>query len=183
MIPYSLYIKNLNCKHSIGEVSQEFKIHNIQVKSIINEEIILAEKPNQFKLKKIRVILRNNESELIIGRRQKIIEKIKGLIKNMIFNYDDKIHKPFSDYISANIELNYNDLSRLFSSTQGITIEKYYITERINRFKHLLIYEEETVKEIAGQLGYSSVHHLSQQFKKETGETIRSYKEKHNVVN
>jgi len=109
--------------------------------------------------------------ELIDSKKSRTIEKIKNLIIALIHQQHNSNHANLSDYLSEHIHYDYNYLSSLFSSVEGITIEQYLIQQKIEKVKELLVYDETNLTEIAYQLGYSSVSHLSTQFKKVTGLT------------
>ena len=180
MQAYNIHVKNLNCPHCMQEVNKALNKHNIQVNSMMNGEIVLSEKPSRFKLKKIRVVLRNYGMELIVSKEEKIVEKIKSVIKDLIDNSKDKPLKnlKISEYIAKSKEISpcYSYISNIFSSYEPTTIEKYFISQRIEHVKELLIENELSLSQIANQLGYSSVHYLSNQFKKQTGMTPTSFK-------
>lgn len=114
--------------------------------------------------------------ELLDDRTRRIIDKIKTLIIDSVQNYKEPSKIKFSDYISKNVNYDYNYLSKLFSESEGITIENYHINQKIEKVKELLIYDELTLSEIAYKLGYSSVAHLSNQFKKVTGQNPTEFK-------
>ena len=119
---------------------------------------------------KIRQALEVNGFEILQDKNSALVEKIKGSIIDLIYN--DKLHymrENFSYYLSKLLMKEYSSLSNLFSSTEGITIEKYFILQKIERVKELLVYDELTLSEISYKLGYSSVQALSNQFKKVTG--------------
>lgn len=108
--------------------------------------------------------------ELLDDARRRIIEKIKTIIINQIhYNADSDQRYNLSDVLAAQLHKDYSCLSHLFSEVEGITIERYNINQKIEKAKELLVYDESTLSEIAFQLGYSSVAHLSAQFKKVTG--------------
>ena len=179
MKKHSLQVKNLKCDSysSMRQLWQQLETINLHIIDLMTGKIVLAKKPGQFQLMRIRVILRNNNMQLILGRKQMIVEKIKGTINNLIFN--SKINMNNSDYISESIGMNYSYLSRLFKSVEKITIEKYIISQKRVRVKQLLIEGELTETKIAKKMRYSSVQYLSNQFKKTEGETLSSYKKKH----
>ena len=106
-----------------------------------------------------------------------LVEKVKNTIIELIHSYDTvDIKQKISSIISEKLNVDYNHLSSMFSSTQGITIEKYIILQRIERAKELLVYNELSLSEIAYKLGYTNVQHLSTQFKKVTGLTPSHFK-------
>lgn len=107
--------------------------------------------------------------ELIDSKKSRIIEKIKNIIVALVHHNENDTNSNLSAFLSEKLHYDYNYLSHLFSETEGITIEKYFIAQKIEKIKELLIYDELTLSEIADRLGYSSVAYLSNQFKKETG--------------
>jgi AraC family transcriptional regulator len=122
--------------------------------------------------------------ERIDDRRSRIIEGIKKKIINLIHHRDRVSMKHnWSDVLAEELNHEYNYLSNLFSSVEGITIEQYIIRQKIERSKELLFYDELTLSEIADKLGYSSVAHLSAQFKKVTGLTPSELKKSHAINN
>lgn len=119
--------------------------------------------------------LRELGFEIIDDKRSRLIEKIKNLLIGLVYSEESpKIN--YSDYLSSALHHEYSYLSKLFSEVQGMTIEQYFITQKIERVKELLVYDELSLSEIADQLGYSSVSHLSKQFKKNTGLTPTYFK-------
>jgi len=115
--------------------------------------------------------------DLIDDKRSKAIEKVKTLIVNLVHDKNNDTKFNLSDYLTQHILQDYNTLSNLFTDVAGTTIEKYYINQKIEKVKELLVYDELTLSEIAFQLHYSSVSHLSNQFKKITGFTPTYYKQ------
>ena len=124
----------------------------------------------------LKVALRRSGFELMDDKKAVIIEKIKNVIIEMIHYSDDMPKTNFSDYLSEKLNHDYSYLSRLFSEVKGTTIEHYIIAHKIERVKELLVYNELTLSEIAWKLHYSSVAHLSNQFKKVTGLTPSFFK-------
>lgn len=107
--------------------------------------------------------------DLIDDKKSKTIEKIKNLIIDLVQHKNNEITTNLSDYLVGNLYQDYSTLSNLFSEVETTTIEKYFINQKIEKVKELLIYNELTLSEIAFQLNYSSIAHLSHQFKKVTG--------------
>jgi len=136
----------------------------------INEELN-AQKQGQLKSALLQFGL-----ELMDDKKTMLIEKVKNIIIEMI-HYSDELPKiNFSNYLSGKLKYDYNYLSNLFSEVKGINIEHYIIAQKIERAKEMLLYNELTLTEIAYQLHYSSVSHLSNQFKKVTGLTPSFFK-------
>ena len=109
-------------------------------------------------------------------KKVQTIEKIKNTIVKLVHHSNDDYKTNLSAYITSQVHQDYNYLSNLFSEVEGTTIEKYFITQRIEKVKELLVYNEMSLSEIANQLGYSSVGYLSNQFKKITGLTPSYFK-------
>lgn len=114
--------------------------------------------------------------ELIDNKKSQTIEKIKNAIVTLVHHSDHNLKTNLSKFITSQIHQDYNYLSNLFSEVEGTTIEKYFITQRIERVKELIVYDELSLSKIADQLGYSSVAYLSNQFKKVTGFTPSHFK-------
>lgn len=120
--------------------------------------------------------LRSLGFELIDDKKCQTIERVKNLIVDLVHYKDNEIDTNLSDYLSMNLLQDYNSLSNLFSEVENTTIEKYFINQKIERVKELLMYDELTLSEIAYKLNYSSVAYLSNQFRKITGLSPRYYK-------
>lgn len=115
--------------------------------------------------------------ELIDDKKSRIIEKIKTTIIDLVHHRNGETRTNLSDLLSAELHHDYNYLSNLFSEVEGTTIEKYFIAQKIERVKELLVYDELSLSEIAFRLNYSSVAYLSNQFKKVTGLTPSHFKQ------
>lgn len=116
--------------------------------------------------------------EVLDDKKARVVEKTKTTIVSLIQGYDeDEFNKKLSAILEEKLKIDYHYLTTLFSSVEGITIEKYVILQRIEKVKELLMYDELSLSEISWKLGYSSVQHLSQQFKKVTGLTPSQFKE------
>ncbi|GAB2780025.1 helix-turn-helix domain-containing protein [Salinimicrobium soli] len=115
--------------------------------------------------------------ELIDDRKTRLIEGVKTSIVELIHSTGDLPKITFSEYLSDKFHQDYSALSKLFSEVQGMTLEQYVITQKIERVKELLVYDELSLSQISLQLNYSSVSHLSKQFKKVTGLTPTHFKQ------
>jgi AraC-like DNA-binding protein len=115
--------------------------------------------------------------ELIDDKKSRIIEKIKNTIIQLVHHQDSGLKNNLSEVLSSELHHDYNYLSNLFSEIEGTTIEKYFIAQKIERVKELLVYDQLSLSEIAFQLNYSSVAYLSNQFKKVTGLTPSHFKQ------
>lgn len=120
--------------------------------------------------------LKKSGLELMDDKKSMLIEKIKILIVELVHYSDEPLKKNLSDYLSEKLNYDYTYLANLFSEVQGTTIEKFFINHKIERVKELLVYDELNLKEIAFKMHYSSVAHLSSQFKKLTGFTPSHFK-------
>jgi AraC-like DNA-binding protein len=173
----TLYIRNMVCNRCIRVVEEEFDKLGLKIKNISLGEVKIENHLTEDMTDKIRTVLYDNGFELIEDRRTKTIEQIKLLILDLIRD-EEKIEGKIniSDYLSDKMNADYHYLSTLFSSVENITIEHYFILQKIERAKELLKYGEMTLSEIAYRLGYSSVAHLSAQFKKVTGMNANQFK-------
>ena len=174
----TLTIKNMVCNRCIRVVREELENMGLDVRSVILGEVIIASKKNKLDLMKIKSVLNSNGFDIVDDRKAKIVEKIKNAIIRLIHHSSnlEEFEMSYSQYLSKEVNAEYHQISTLFSSIEGITIEKYIILQKIERVKELLKYDEQTLSEIAYQMGYSSVSHLSNQFKKITGLTPTSFK-------
>jgi len=166
-----IHIKNMVCNRCIMAVKNVFEKSGINPLNVNLGEVETKQKVSESDLNKINQDLNKLGFEIIDDRGSKIIEQIKNVIINKVHYETDHSDMNLSSIIESKIHKDYNYLSNLFSSVEGITIERYYINQKIERVKELLVYDEFNLSEIADRLGYSSVAHLSSQFKKITGLT------------
>ena len=172
-----LHIKNMVCLHCITALKELLQNLGILYNHIELGSIFLNEKLSKEKLAELSKGLRTIGLDLIDDRRSQIIEKIKTTIINLIHaENEEKPNQNISSILSKELNYDYNYLSNLFSESEGITIEKFVIAQRIDRVKELLVYDELTLNQIAYKLGYTSTAHLSNQFKKVTGLTPSYFK-------
>jgi len=173
-----LFIRNMVCNRCIKVVGEELHRLGLDVRSIALGEAIVAGKIEAGMLQKVKGALERNGFELIEDRRIKTIEQIKLAVLRLVRGegLESEFSGKNSDYIARELGQDYQGLSALFSSMESLTIEQYIILQRTERAKELLKYGEFTLSEISFRLGYSSVQHLSNQFKKVTGLTPRQFK-------
>jgi AraC-like DNA-binding protein len=173
-----LYIKNMVCPRCIKVVKEELEKLNVEIKSIILGEVETVLPKTKLPIKQIVDVLRENGFDLIDDKNSRAIDKIKNIIISLIQNYEGEeiTEVNFSKVIANQLNKDYNYLSSLFSKTEGITLEHYIILQKVEKVKELLKYDELTLSEISYRLGYSSVQHLSRQFKKTTGLTASEFK-------
>ncbi len=173
----TLYIKNMVCNRCIKVVKDEFEKMDITIEEIELGNVSVSNQLSVRQINEIKIMLAENGFELIDDKKSRLIERIKTVIIEKI-HYDQNSLETInnSDYIAKELKHDYSYLSNLFSSVEGITIEKYIINQKIEKVKELLVYDELSLKEISYQLGYRSVQHLSNQFKKVTGLTPSHFK-------
>jgi len=173
-----LYIKNMVCDRCIRVVRDELQLlgHDVRNVELGEVEIGDALKPNE--MDAIKNMLHKNGFELIEDKNGKTIEAIKTAIIQLVHhNHDaEPMKMKYSDYIAKKVGKDYHSLSTLFSSVENVTIEHYIIKQKIERVKELLKYADRSLSEIAYELNYSSVQHLSNQFKSVTGFTPSQFK-------
>lgn len=171
-----LFIKNMVCPRCIYTVESILKKLDVPYNGVTLGEVELKEPITENKLKTIGVELKQVGFELIDNRMSVLIENIKKTVILYIDELKNAKRVNLSTYLSTRLNYEYTYLSHLFSAIEGVTIEQYYILQRIEKAKELLVYDQLTMSEIAFQIGFSSVHHLSAQFKKVTGLTPSHFK-------
>lgn len=171
---YIKYMVSLRCKMLVKE---ELKKLGINCVSVDLGMVEIQDEVTDDQLRKFAKTLEKSGLELLNDKKNILVEKIKSVIVEMI-HYEDEVPKVNdSDYISEKLGYDYTYLSNTFSEVKGITIQQYIIMHKIERAKELLLYDELSLTEIAYKLHYSSVAHLSNQFKKITGLTPTYFKE------
>jgi AraC-like DNA-binding protein len=172
-----LNIKNMVCGRCLKVVKELIQKHQLNILSIELGKVVVKEELNKELLEEIRTDLRQEGFDLIDDQKAKLIETIKNLIIEKVhYGELDEMKETFSDYLSSNIHKDYTYLSNLFSQMENTTIEQFIILQKVEKIKELLVYNEDSVSNIAYNLGYSSPAHLSNQFKKVTGFTPIQFK-------
>ena len=166
-----ILVKNMVCQRCILTVETILKNLDIEFEKVELGEINLITKPDKDQIIELEEELNKVGFELIETRVNKIIEDIKKAIIEYLDLGMDGQELKLSSFITNKIPYDYSYLSDLFSSIEGKTIEQYFILQRIEKVKELLVYDQLSLTEISYQTGFSSVHHLSAQFKKLTGLT------------
>ena len=166
------------CNRCNMVVELELKKLNLTPLSVTLGEVSIEEDINDGQKQEISNVLLSLGFELIDDKRSRLIEQIKTSIVDLIhYSGNSELKVNLSDFLSEKINHDYNYMSNIFSEVEGTTIEKYLIAQKVERVKELLVYDELTLSEIADQLNYSSVAHLSSQFKKTTGLTPSHFKQ------
>lgn len=172
-----LNIKNMVCNRCIMVVQNELNRLGFDVKHIKLGEVVLDRDASPKEIKRIGDTLVPLGFELIDDKKSHIIERIKTIIIDLVHHQDNVIKTNLSEVLSEKLNHDYNYLSNLFSEVEGTTIEKYFIAQKIEKVKELLVYDELSLSEIAYRLNYSSVAYLSNQFKKVTGLSPSHFKQ------
>lgn len=173
----TLFIKNMVCNRCILVVRNELDKLGLEIENIKLGEVILINELTSKKKDTLVAALDPLGFEVIDDKKCRIIERIKNIIIELVHNRDSDIKTNLSDVLSNKLHHDYNYLSNLFSEVEGTTIEKYFIAQKIEKVKELLVYDELSLSEIAFRLNYSSVAYLSNQFKKVTGLTPSHFKQ------
>jgi AraC-like DNA-binding protein/copper chaperone CopZ len=171
-----LYVRNMVCNRCIMAVRTELENLGYDPISVSLGEVVLDKPISPEEKNRIGVRLIKLGFSIIDNKKAQVIERIKNLIVELVHERSGKLQTNLSDFLSEQLDQDYNNLTTLFSEVEGTTIEKYFIAQKIARVKELLVYDELTLSEIAFQLNYSSVAHLSNQFKKVTGLTPSHFK-------
>jgi len=162
------------CKMAVKEELKKLGLHYILVEL---GEVDIMETISNEQREELKAGLIDSGLELMDDKRAVLIEKIKNVIVEMVHHSDEMIKTNFSDYLSEKLNHDYTYLANLFSEVQGTTIEHFIINHKIERIKELIIYDELNITEIAWKMNYSSVAHLSNQFKKVTGLSPSHFKQ------
>jgi AraC-like DNA-binding protein len=170
---YIKYMVSHRCKLVVMSALDGLGLHygTVELGEVKVVENITQEQHDQLAITLMKLGL-----ELMDNQKAILIEKIKNIIIEMVHYADEVPRVNFSDYLSEKLDFNYTYLANLFSQTTGTTIEHYFIIQRVERVKELLLYDELNISEISYRLNYSSVAHLSSQFKKVTGLTPSYFK-------
>jgi len=161
-----LFIKNMVCDRCIMVVQSELEKLELNLLSVELGEVEISDILSDEQVKLVAARLEAFGFSILANKESRTVEKIKTLIIDLIRKKGNYLKTNLSDYLVQHIHQDYGSLSSLFSEVEGVTVEKYFINQKIERVKELLVYDELTLSEIAHQLHYSSVAHLSSQFKK-----------------
>jgi AraC-like DNA-binding protein len=167
------YMVSSRCKMAVRDVLKKMNLHFVLVE-LGEVDVMENLTPEQREI--IRAELKKTGLELMDDKKAILVEKIKNVIVEAIHYSDEALKTNFSDHLSKKLNYDYTYLSNLFSETTGTTIEHFIINHKIERVKELLVYDELSLTEISYKLHYSSVAHLSNQFKKVTGLTPSFFK-------
>ncbi|MCY7352200.1 MAG: AraC family transcriptional regulator [Cytophagaceae bacterium] len=172
----TLFVKNMVCDRCKQAVRRAAENAGIAPLGVELGEVALAEPPEPEPLARFREALRVSGFELLDDRRQQLVERIKAVVIDLVHHRNDDRKVNLSDFLTGKLGRDYSSLSSLFSEVEGTTLEQFLIRQKIERVKELLVYDELSLNEITDLLHYSSVAHLSSQFKKVTGLTPSHFK-------
>lgn len=174
----TLHIKNMVCPRCIKAVRQVLEQQGHDVADVGLGKAMLTGKPNAAQTDAIAKALEAEGFLLLDDRKHQLVEAIKNFVVETVhYGELDELNENFSTLLAQRLQKDYHQLSKLFSEVENTTIEQYIIHQKIERVKELLLYGELTLSEISYKLGYSSVAHLSGQFKKVTGLTPSQFKQ------
>jgi AraC family transcriptional regulator len=169
-------IKNMVCRHCMEAVLKVSREMQLDATAVRLGELQVTQQENDIDFEKLKTALQRKGFELLVDRELQIVEQIKTAVIGLIHYAGSMPEVKNSVFLAGKLGFSYTYLSKLFSSHMELTIEKYIILQKIERVKEQLSYNEKTLSEIAYDLGYSSVQHLSNQFKAITGMPVSEYK-------
>lgn len=174
----TIYVKNMVCDRCIRVVREELQKLGHDVRSVELGEVVLGGSISQQQMKELSGVLVKNGFEMIEDRNARIIEAVKRAVIELVHHNHETtpLRMKYSEYLSKKVGKDYHSLSVLFSAVENVTIEQYIIRQKIERVKELIRYDERSMSEIAYMMNYSSVQHLSAQFKTVTGFTPSEFK-------
>ncbi|UZR96765.1 helix-turn-helix domain-containing protein [Chondrinema litorale] len=173
MMLYIKYMVSLRCKMMVKAELEKLGLHYVVLDLGVVE---ILENISKHQYDKLKINLLKSGLELLDDKKSILVEKIKNIVIEMV-HYSDELPKGnYSDFISEKLNYDYTYLANTFSEVKGITIQQFIILHKIEKVKELLLYNELTLSEISYRLNYSSVAHLSNQFKKITGLTPSFFK-------
>ena len=174
-----LYIKNMvcpRCKMAVETILDEVGIEYVYVEL---GEALLQYPPSEEEMDEFKKRIEAIGFELLDDQKKMMIEKVKSLLIELAQKGEINEHLALSEYVSKHIHKEYSTISKLFTQLESITLEQYFILQKIEKVKEWLVYDEYTLSEISYKLGYSSVAYLSNQFRKITGLTPSAFKASH----
>lgn len=175
----TLFIKNMVCRRCILSVTQVLEKNGLKPDHVELGEVNLAAEPSLEILQNLRLDLETLGFELLDDQRSQLIEKVKTLLLEKVQTGELPDNLSLVKFVGTALHRDYSAISKLFTEVEGITLEQYFILQKIEKVKEWLVYNELTLSEIAFKLGYNSVAYLSGQFKKVTGMTPTEFKGNH----
>ena len=174
-----LYIKNMVCPRCKTAVENILNEERLEFQQVQLGEVQLISEPTEAQLDNLKIKLQKVGFELMESQRKMLIEKIKNYLIELVQSGEIDEHFAMSEQVSKLVNREYSAISKLFSQLESITLEQFFILQKIEKVKEWLVYDEYSLSEISYKLGYSSVGYLSNQFKKVTGLTPSAFKANH----
>jgi AraC family transcriptional regulator len=171
-----IQVKNMVCPRCVLAVEQSLRQLDIPFEKVVLGKVFLAEPINKDKLSELEQLFHQLGFKILRNKEVQRIEEVKNLLTEFIQKTDIPEGFNLMGFIKQHVPEDYSRVSHLFSSTEGMTLEHFFIQLKLDKVKEWLFYEEMQLSEMAWKLGYSSVQHLSSQFKKHTGMTPSAYK-------
>jgi len=175
----TIYIKNMVCDRCIKVLKNEIEAEEIDLQEIELGRLQLDIK-NDNEINQLKAIIKNNGFEIINSAEDKLTEQVKIQLIKILASLPLYLKEKLSTHLASEMHQDYSKISKMFSFTEGITIEKYFIKLKIEKVKELIQTQEKNFTEISQLLGYSHINHLSRQFKNETGLSLSQYKSQQN---
>ena len=172
----AIYVKNMvcdRCKLAVAKVLRDVGLTPTDIRLGV---VTVAGRLGESEIRRLRPALRALGFDLLEDRQKQTVERIRSAVIELVHYRDGKSDVNLSEYLSSSLGIDYSVLSKLFSESEGMTIERYFILQKIERVKELLFYGEMSLGEIAFKMNYSSTAHLSAQFKSVTGMTPTQFK-------
>ena len=172
----AIYVKNMvcdRCKLAVAKVLRDVGLTPTDIRLGV---VTVAGRLGESEIRRLRPALRALGFDLLEDRQKQTVERIRCAVIGLVHYRDGKSDVNLSEYLSSSLGIDYSVLSKLFSESEGMTIERYFILQKIERVKELLFYGEMSLGEIAFKMNYSSTAHLSAQFKSVTGMTPTQFK-------
>ena len=171
-----IFIKNMVCNRCVMVVKNIFTDAGAEPEAVILGKVTLPTPPTSSQYEKIEKKLNEVVFEILTDQKKKLVDQVKSVIVKNIQGDLSERNLNFSDILATSLNRDYSYISKLFSEAEGITIEKFIIDQKTEKVKEMLAYGEKSLNDIAFDMGYSSVAHLSSQFKKTTGFTPSEFK-------
>ena len=171
-----IYIQNMVCIRCQMVVKDDLNKLGLRYTDVKIGEADLVGNVTEEQLEKLDVALKKSGLQLMDNKKSILVEKIKSAIIELVHYSEEQIKVNLSNYLSDKLDYDYTYLANLFSEVKGITIEKFYLAHKIEKVKEMIVYDELSLTEISYKMHYSSVAHLSNQFKKITGLTPTHFK-------
>ena len=170
-----LFIKNMVCNRCIKAIESDVEKLGIHLKHIELGSIIYEEKSKD-DFENIKRVLENNGFKILLAQDQQLVEQVKIELIKLLQKLPLQLTKTLSKYLESKLNLEYSKISKIFSVTEHITVEKYFIKLKVEKVKELIQLQQHNFTEISQLLDYSNVNHLSRLFKSETGMSLTNYK-------